>query len=166
MDDTLDNGFMDAQIPIHVRGNIIERSHLKYTYDNNWTKFYGFHIEGNNVVVALQESSWYIALIKPFYNRIMGFQDFKTDNDDIDFSDGKISFEELCNNAVKKSNSEEKLARFFASKPTIRKLEKSMQRQILELNDSDYNITSKYIDRFKKYYTPNPSSAGSTPARS
>ena len=106
--DTIDK-VMDFLVPVHVGKSTVERSHLKYTHENGSTKFYGFHIDLSNVIVAVQESGWYFAFFKPFYNRILQFEKF---------------------------GSEEKLAEIFASRPTISKLEKSMPRP-MEFRDEE-----------------------------
>ena len=115
----------DGFLPIPlISGEKLEKSDLKYFSGNGSTGFYGFHKNGRNVVAAVQESSWYLAFLKPFYSRLRLFAD---------------------------ESSQDTLAKLFSPEPTMRKLKKSMP-EVVDLNDSKHANVDAYIKAFKKYY--------------
>ncbi|MEM5812653.1 MAG: hypothetical protein QXN71_00170 [Candidatus Aenigmatarchaeota archaeon] len=131
-------------VPLFSKNRFFSRSDLKYKAKNNSTEFFGFINENDYSVIALEESNWYVSIIKPYYNRAVFFLNFKPQKEDFDFS--LTDFKEFCDIAFNKANTKERMEYLFSSKLSIKKLEKFMYK-IFDLRDED-----SFHKAFRKYY--------------
>ncbi|RLJ09602.1 MAG: hypothetical protein DRP15_03165 [Candidatus Aenigmatarchaeota archaeon] len=124
------------------------------------TEFYGFITSDNEPgVIVIQRSDWYVAGIKPWYDRLIFFKGFKLDDETFenipwkDMVNGNITISQYLSSVM---DYKDKLKELFNSKLSVRKLKKIMN-VYQEYRDSDfpfkYNRTA--FERFCENYLKN-----------
>ncbi len=121
---------MTQDITSRLEQNPLEGWALKYMKHNYFTRFYGFVKYNNYRVIALQESSWYLALFKPYYKRLLLFQGFKP---------------EVHYKHSRRQGRKARMQKLFNSKLTVSKVKQSMHL-IDDLKDDTW------IDKFIAFY--------------
>ena len=102
---------------------------LKYFHEKGTKAFYGFSSKKGDYVIATEESTWYVAFLHPYYQRLMVFD------------------------AAREDGSPGTLEHLFESEPTFEKLEEHADK-IVDANDQKNEHVPMLVRKLREVYGP------------